>query len=288
MVKNVLRLSLVIPVFNEAHHIEGCLKAIQAQSVAPLEVIVVDNNSSDDTVALARQFSFVTVVSQSRQGRGWARSAGFDAAQGEIIGRIDADSRIAPNWVQHVLARFVADDLLSGVTGLANTVLIPRINSIKSTFWSRAYFWFVHATFCTITLWGANMAIRRSDWLMVRDQVCNDDFVVHEDQDISIELGALGLKLEQDNDMKITTGGQTYNYFPKLLHYYHLERNTLQHHRDKGTLKSPKLQKLSFWHVLPGQIYAFVPGIFMGIASLLWWPIDAVMIKLGHEKTWLD
>ncbi len=288
MAKTALRLSLVIPVYNEEHHIKDCLEAIARQTTPPYEVLVVDNNSSDATAQIAASYPFVTVVPEARQGRGWARTAGFDAVTGDIIGRIDADSRIAPDWVARATQDFMQDPDLQGVTGLAKTVLFPRINSIKSKFWSRAYYWYVHASFRTITLWGADMAIRQSAWLQVRTDVCNDDRIVHEDQDISIQMAARGMKLAQDNLLLMETSGQTYNYLPKLWHYYWLERSTRRHLRQKGTLDSPAIKKLSAWSVLPGQLMAFLPGIYMTVASILWWPIDFVMIRLGKRKTWLD
>ena len=181
MVNNSLRLSLVIPVYNEEHHIRACLEAVQKQSVAPFQVIVVDNNSTDNTAEIARSFSFVTVIEEKRQGRGWARSAGFDASKGEIIGRIDADTRLARNWVEFALAAFQKNSALMGITGLGRASLLPRTGLIRGKFWSRAYYWVVHSTFHTITMWGANMALRRSAWIAVSDDVCNDDDIVHED-----------------------------------------------------------------------------------------------------------
>lgn len=288
MSKDALRLSLVIPVFNEAHHILACLKAVESQTCMPFEVIVVDNNCTDNTVELAQAFSFVRIITENRQGRGWARSAGFDAARGEIIGRIDADSVIAIDWVQRVLFHFTNHPDVYGITGLAKTAIVPRIKSFKSTLFPRAYFWFVHASFRTITMWGANMAVRRSGWLQVRTEVCNDDAIVHEDQDISMEFAALGLKLVQDNVLLICTEGQSYNYLPKMVHYLMLERSTLKRHRDKGTYSSNVFRRLGIVSVLPGVLYTVFPGIFLGVTSVVLWPLDRLMIALGKKKTWLD
>src|SRR5579885_2506952 len=95
-----LRISLVIPAHNEESHLAACLDAVAAQTVRPFEVIVVDNNSSDATAEVARSYSFVRVVREPRQGLAFARDAGFDAARGELIGRIDADTLLPPNWVE--------------------------------------------------------------------------------------------------------------------------------------------------------------------------------------------
>jgi glycosyltransferase involved in cell wall biosynthesis len=116
---NRLRVSLVIPVYNEESHLRGCLDAIAAQTVQPLEVIVVDNNSNDGTAAIAAAYPFVTLITIARQGVVYARDAGFDAAKGEIIGRIDADTHIAPDW----LARRMGNVFLWGANmGLRSSV----------------------------------------------------------------------------------------------------------------------------------------------------------------------
>lgn len=286
--KKALTLSIVIPVYNEEHHILDCLLAIQRQTVLPYEVIVVDNNCTDDTIQIAKQFSFVKIVKQPKQGRGWARTAGFNTATGDIIGRIDADSKIDSDWVERALYLFTNDKTLMGVTGLGRTVLLPRVMFLRGTFWSRAYYWFVDATFRTLSMWGATMALRRTAWLQVASDVCNDDQIVHEDQDVSLCMAAKGLRIQQDNKLLITTSGQTYNYFPKLLQYYRLERSTHARHKKLGTFDSKKLHKLSFWQVLPGRIYAVLPGLFIVTTSLLFWPLDHIMILLGKEKSWLD
>lgn len=286
--KKALTLSLVIPVYNEESQIGHCLKAVQKQTVMPFEVIIVDNNCTDKTIKIARQFNFVKIIQEPKQGRGWARTAGFSAAKGDIIGRIDADSKIASDWVELVLGRFANNDELMGLTGLGKTDLLPRIMFLKGTFWSRAYYWFVDASFKTLSMWGANMAIRATAWHKVKEDVCNDDSLVHEDQDVSLCMAAMGLLIQQDNHMLMTTFGQTYNYFPKLLYYYRLERSTKARHVKLGTFKSKKLHRLSFWQVLPGRFYGILPGIFIVITSLFFWPIDRVMIRLGKQKTWLS
>src|SRR5687767_1835934 len=94
-----LRVSLVIPAYNEESHLRACLDAVAAQTVRPFEVIVVDNNSTDTTVAIARSYSFVAVMHESQQGIVYARNAGFNAARGDIIARIDADTHLSPNWI---------------------------------------------------------------------------------------------------------------------------------------------------------------------------------------------
>ena len=57
-----MRVSVIIPAWNEAKHIGDCLRSVAAQSLQPDEVIVVDNKSTDDTAKIAASFPFVTVL----------------------------------------------------------------------------------------------------------------------------------------------------------------------------------------------------------------------------------
>src|SRR5487761_1699776 len=97
-----MKISIVIPVYNEADNLSACLDAISNLEVMPYEVIVVDNNSTDNTVAIANLYDFVTVAHESRQGVVHARTKGFNLAKGDIIARIDADSVLPYDWTINV------------------------------------------------------------------------------------------------------------------------------------------------------------------------------------------
>jgi glycosyltransferase involved in cell wall biosynthesis len=96
--------------------LDACLQAVARQTVTPDEVIVVDNNSTDDSLAIACSFSFVRVIKENRQGVAYARDCGFDAVKSDIIARIDADTIIAQNWVE-TLQQLFKDQQLDVVTG---------------------------------------------------------------------------------------------------------------------------------------------------------------------------
>lgn len=284
----MLTFSLIIPVYNEERHIRRCLEAVSRQTIMPNEVIVVDNNCTDNTVAIAKEFPFVTVITESRQGHGFARSAGFNTAHGDVLGRIDADSRIAKNWVAVALAAFTQDAELAGVTGYANTVVLPIFRWPKSTLLSRTYFWFVHARFRTVTMWGANMALRRDWWLKVRESVSLNDNMVHEDQDVSLILAAYGAKIQVLPNLRITTNGQGYRYLPKLLKYYRLFVSTKKLHQASGNLVSKNVRRLGFIQILPGLIGASIVGTLTFIVSLVLFPFDYVIHRLWPKSWWLD
>jgi glycosyltransferase involved in cell wall biosynthesis len=199
--KTNMRVSIVIPVYNEAERIHDCLQAIADQSVAPFEVIVVDNNSTDGTGAIARAFPFVTVLHETHQGVVYARDRGFNAARGEIIARIDADTIIAENWVDTLITLF-ADNSLDLVTGSVSVREIgaAQLASRVDLFWRR----YLHRRLKTrVGLQGANMALRRRVWQTVRAQVCHERGL-HEDFDLGLHAYEHGYAARFAEELRVS------------------------------------------------------------------------------------
>ena len=155
-----MKTSIVIPVYNEAEGLSACLKAIGKQTVKPLEVIVVDNNSTDATASVAASFSFVTLISETRQGVIHARSRGFDEAKGDIIARIDGDSILPRDWIATVQTIFNESPELDAVSGVAlyYNVALPALFNWIDLFFRRRLSWQMEDR---LYLWGANMALRK-------------------------------------------------------------------------------------------------------------------------------
>lgn len=118
------RVSIVIPARNEAHNIERCASSVLASTYPDLEVIVVDDHSTDDTGAiaarLARSDPRLRVITPPPLppdwfGKQWACSTGASVATGSIIGFLDADTWQAPDLVPRVVLAMHsrAADLLS-------------------------------------------------------------------------------------------------------------------------------------------------------------------------------
>ena len=88
-----MKLTIIIPAFNEEAYLPSTLDSIQtaaAHSDAEVDIIVVDNNSVDDTAAVARSKG-VTVVHEPVQGIARARNAGAGHAEGDVLVFVDAD-----------------------------------------------------------------------------------------------------------------------------------------------------------------------------------------------------
>ena len=184
-----MKISIVIPVYNEAGALSACLEAIARQTIRPYEVLVVDNNSTDGTAAIAESFDFVKLLHESRQGVIYARACGFDAARGDIIARIDADSILPADWLESVETVFADEhvDAVSGVAQYYNVAMASVFNAID-LFFRRRLSWQLKNR---VYLWGANMAMRRSAWELARPHLCEKSGI-HEDYDIAIHLQEQG------------------------------------------------------------------------------------------------
>jgi glycosyltransferase involved in cell wall biosynthesis len=160
MMQSKLRVSLVIPVYNEESYLALCLDAIAQQTVRPFEVIVVDNNSTDGTAAVARRYSFVTLLHEPRQGVAYARDCGFNASRGDIIGRTDGDTILARNWVERLQTVFAdkAVDAASGLVDYRDIGWRGAFNLIDEKF--RHFLARRADSLGEMFLYGVNMAIR--------------------------------------------------------------------------------------------------------------------------------
>jgi glycosyltransferase involved in cell wall biosynthesis len=110
-----MKVSIVIPAYNEADTVAKTITAALAQQYADYEVIVVNNASTDATRTVASAFP-VTVVDEPILGLTQAREAGRKVAQGEIIANVDADCLPEPDWLSRGIRHF-ADSSVIAVSG---------------------------------------------------------------------------------------------------------------------------------------------------------------------------
>jgi glycosyltransferase involved in cell wall biosynthesis len=181
-------ISVVIPSYNDAAMLRECLRALAAQTRQPDQLIVVDNGSTDDSADVARAAGAIVVLEPLR-GVLHATAAGFDAATGDILGRLDADSRPHPDWVARVMADFRTDPTLDAVTG-------GGIFYGGRAFWRFVGRWgylggyivSMRLVLGRTPLFGSNFALRREVWDDVRGRIHLDDPRSHDDLDITCVL----------------------------------------------------------------------------------------------------
>lgn len=107
-------LSIIIPAYNRASQLERTLESVKAQTCRPFEIIIVDNNSSDGTLEVARRWKElnetadmkVTVAEENKPGACAARNRGASIASGTIFAFFDSDDTMRPNYAHHIMEAF--------------------------------------------------------------------------------------------------------------------------------------------------------------------------------------
>ncbi|MCS5722659.1 glycosyltransferase [Herbiconiux sp. CPCC 203407] len=185
-------ISVVIPVKDDAAHLERCLSALGRQTIAPSEIVVVDNVSSDASDAVAR-IGGARVVREQRPGIPAAASTGYDQAEGEVIARLDADSIPADDWIERIGDRFRDRPDLAAVTGGASFSGGPRaLRRVGAALYLGAYHLSLAPALGHVPLFGSNFAMRRSEWQRVSGTVHRKDSELHDDLDLAFHLGVRG------------------------------------------------------------------------------------------------
>ncbi|MSR70690.1 glycosyltransferase family 2 protein [Candidatus Kaiserbacteria bacterium] len=198
-----MKISFVIPAHNEEAMVGKCLQSVFDEidrvhdSGVPLdvEVVVVDNASTDHTREEALKFPNVTVVEEKLKGLVYARRAGFVSTDGELVANIDSDTVLPRGWLDTVMTEFAKDPNLVALSG-------PFIYFDLSA-WKRAlvkafYFlgWLIHLlnhhVFHTgAMLQGGNFILRRDAW----EKAGGFDITIAfygEDTDVARRIGKQG------------------------------------------------------------------------------------------------
>lgn len=129
-----LRFSVVVPAYNSAATIESALRSVLEQTYPPVEIVVVDDGSIDDTAAIARRLDgVVRVVSQANGGTAAARNRGIHEATGDVVAFLDADDCYTPERLAQIAARFEREPALDAVA--TDTLLTSAGRTFRATDW---------------------------------------------------------------------------------------------------------------------------------------------------------
>ncbi len=110
-----VRVSVIVPTWNEADYLPALLESIHGQTVPPMEVLIADSGSTDGTPAAA-QAAGARVLEGERKGPGEGRNRGARAAVGDVLVFADADCVLPPELIVSVEAALVSPDVIGGAT----------------------------------------------------------------------------------------------------------------------------------------------------------------------------
>jgi glycosyltransferase involved in cell wall biosynthesis len=192
------RISFVVPAYNEERLLPACLAAIQAEidrSGCDAEILVVNNASTDDTGRIAAMTPGVIVVDQPVKGLVQARSAGFEAASGELIANIDADTLVPPGWLDRVLAEFARSPKLVVLSGPYDYYDVPvHIRAAARVFYAVGFMTYVFNK----RVLGVGSMVQGGNFVLLRDTLAgiggfSDRFTFYgEDTDIASRMSRVG------------------------------------------------------------------------------------------------
>jgi glycosyltransferase involved in cell wall biosynthesis len=159
--------SILIPAFNAERWIGDTIRSAISQTWEPKEIIVVDDGSNDQTMAIVRQFDGVRVVTQQRQGAAAARNKALSLSRGDFIQWLDADDLLAPDKIARQLAAW-------------NRYGSKRM--LLSSAWGKFIYRYYRAKFAPTGLWcdlsplewllrkmGQNLFMQTASWLVSRE-----------------------------------------------------------------------------------------------------------------------
>lgn len=157
-----LRISIIVPAYNEERYIKACLQSIlEAKTPNVCEIIVVDNLSTDATAAIAKSLPGITVVKESTKGTSAARQRGFLEASGDILAFVDADSVVSRQWFAFINREFLRQPKLACLSGPYRfTDLSKWQNACVKMYWNCLAFPAYLLTRYMVV--GGNFAVRRA------------------------------------------------------------------------------------------------------------------------------
>ncbi|WP_196810992.1 glycosyltransferase [Arthrobacter sp. 35W] len=240
--------SIVIPAYNEESVIRQCLIAAIYQTIPADEIIVVDNKSTDNTANIVKMIqheypeSPITLIAQTEaQGLIPTRNFGLNHASGDVLGRIDADSVLEPDWVEEVQKAFMTTgaDAFTGPVVYYDMPL--RRFGLKADDKMRQLMLRL-AKHQYHFLFGSNMAMRRTAWEAIRNETCLDERdEMHEDIDLSLHLADHELRVQYVPSMVSGMSARRLEDSPRDYRYYvtRFERTYKAHNINKIALKAP-------------------------------------------------
>ena len=120
------KISVIVPLFNQEDYVGEALESILAQEYPNLEIIVIDDGSSDNSFRVAAEYESVMVLSQKNRGPSAARNRGIQTSKGELVAFLDADDLWPSRKISIQLKPLIEDSRIDGSLGL-----IRKLKKVK-------------------------------------------------------------------------------------------------------------------------------------------------------------
>lgn len=199
---DISEISVIIPSHNAAQHLPECLRCLAESSIAPLEVIVVDDCSTDGSRQIAGEFGAKVLSTERRSGPAAARNLGARNARGRILFFLDADVCVHPDTIERVAEAFARDPSLDAVIGSYDDS--PGCQDFLSQYKNLMHS-FVHQTANheAGTFWSGCGAIRKDVFLDFGGFDESYDRPAIEDIELGYRLRSGGRRILLDRDIQV-------------------------------------------------------------------------------------
>lgn len=204
-----MRIAVAIPVRNDADALERCLVALEGQTRLADEIVVADSGSTDGSAGVATRHG-ARVLQVAVAGIPGATAAALDAARGDVLARLDADTIPPADWLARIETSFAADPTLDAVSGAATyyggSRLVRGLGRLSLTV---GYFRLIAAVLGHVPLYGSNFAIRSRLWQRMRVSVHRERADIHDDVDLSLHVPP-GARVRYDPDLTVAVSSRSF------------------------------------------------------------------------------
>lgn len=135
------KISIIVPVYNVENYLERCIDSLVSQTIEEIEIILVDDDSTDRSLELCRKAAEadarIKVLHKANEGAGMARNAALKIASGEYVGFVDSDDYVAPDMFESLLKkaeRYGSDLVISGVLFVDGNMFSESGDTVRRDF----------------------------------------------------------------------------------------------------------------------------------------------------------
>jgi glycosyltransferase involved in cell wall biosynthesis len=252
-------ISVVIPAYNEEKFLAKSLESLCSQDCKNFEIIVVDNNSTDNTSKIAEKFG-ARVIIEKNQGVVFARQSGFMQAKGKIVATTDADTVVPNNWISTIVKNFKRSKKLVVYGGLCNLYSGPITAKFSAYYLIYPYRYFDKVISGGWSMPGANFAVRKEAFL--KADGFNTKMKSYEDVDLSQRLSKLG-RAKFDPSLRVETSGRRFRHgILGGIKPWAINEAIRILGMEKDFLSQPDIRtEKSLW----SKVFAFVPVVVLAV-----------------------
>lgn len=286
---SVPRVSVIMPNYNHAGSLERTIAAVRAQTAPPLEILFVDDCSTDDSVSVAEAAGVRVLSTPVNSGPAAARNLGARLASGDVLLFLDSDVELAPTVIERATALLDARPEAGAVCGMLDDVPLERDSLLQECRCLQAHYWRISSEGVVSFLFSAICAMRAD----VFDEMGPFDPRLRETEEVEY-----GQRLSTRYEVLLTSAlsgrhRDEPRLWPLLRKLFHRARlrvplYTRRRRFAKGFETSARIfgsvaataAVLSLPLVLAGALFALVPAALLG-ASIA---CDAAMYRFVFRR----